>query len=256
MNLSLYQKQVFENYKNNAQIVRVLSEDWFSSEMYCPCCLNKKVSSFKNNQKVCDFFCERCRNEFQLKSSKKIFGRKINDGEYNTMMRFIKLDATPNFFFMHYCADDWLVKNLFLVPRFFVSRSVIEKRRPLSSMAQRVGWTGCNFLLQRIPEEGRIVIIKNERLIEQSRVYNAWKKMIFLNSKDPKLRGWTSDVLKCIQDLSKEEFTLKDAYSFKEYLKELHPENNNVDAKIRQQLQILRDNHVLKFKTRGMYELV
>ena len=40
------------------------------------------------------------------------------------------------------------------------------------------------------------------------------------------------------------------------YLKLKHPNNNNIQAKIRQQLQILRDKNFLKFTTRGKYEVI
>ena len=44
-------------------------------------------------------------------------------------------------------------------------------------------------------------------------------------------------------------------YKFKGYLKGLHPDNDHIEAKIRQQLQILRDNNILFFMGRGRYKL-
>ncbi len=255
MNLSLYHESVFSRYKSNSQIARVLSEGWCSDEMYCPSCLNEKIVKYDNNRKVSDFFCDNCKNEFQLKSSSKKLGRKIVDGEYNTMIQFIDADKTPNFFLMHYSKDEWVVKNMFLIPRFFISSSIIEKRNPLKASARRAGWIGCNLLLKQIPEEGRITIIKNEKIIEKSKVNKKWDKMTFLNNMRPQLRGWTSDVLKCTEDLGKEEFTLKDVYQKKDYLSELHPDNRHIEAKIRQQLQILRDNGLLEFISKGRYKL-
>src|SRR3989338_8062663 len=256
VNLSLYEKGVFEQYKSNSQRARVLSENWFSSQMYCPCCLNLKIDDYPNNEKVKDFFCPNCSNEFQLKSSNKKFTKRILDGEFNTMMRFINLNKTPNFFLMHYSNEDWFVKNLFIIPKFFITSYIIEKRKPLSDTARRHGWVGCNILLNNIPDEGKINIIKDEKLIEMEIVNKKWNKMFFLNKQKPSLRGWTSDVLKCVEDLPEDKFTLKDVYKFKDYLEELHPENKRVEAKIRQQLQILRDNHILKFVSRGNYRLV
>jgi type II restriction enzyme len=43
-----------------------------------------------------------------------------------------------------------------------------------------------------------------------------------------------------IDSLNKKEFTLKEVYAFENDLKILHPENNNIKPKIRQQLQFLR----------------
>ena len=254
MNLSIYQKDVLQKYKSNSQRARVLTENWFSAEMYCPCCLSPSVQKLPNNSHTLDFICERCRSRHELKSSSKKFGKYVNDGEYQTMIQTIIQNRTPNFFMLNYSKDEWLVKNLFMIPNHFFSRSIIEKRSPLSINARRAGWIGCHIMLDRIPENGRINLIQNEKIIDQSSVHKAWRKMLFLSHKNLKIRGWTSDVLKCIEDLDKKDFTLKDIYNFKEYLSELHPENNYVEEKIRQQLQILRDNNVLKFSSPGKYQ--
>jgi type II restriction enzyme len=52
------------------------------------------------------------------------------------------------------------------------------------------------------------------------------------------------------------EFSIDQVYGFSGHLKSLHPQNNFVREKIRQQLQILRDRGLLRFKSRGKYELV
>jgi len=44
-----------------------------------------------------------------------------------------------------------------------------------------------------------------------------------------------------VESLEKKEFELQDIYNFENDLRILHPENNNIKAKIRQQLQVLRD---------------
>jgi type II restriction enzyme len=79
--------------------------------------------------------------------------------------------------------------------------------------------------------------------------------MFFLANKNPKFRGWTSDVLRIVQE-QEEVFYLEDIYKYDKYFKEMHPENNNIQAKIRQQLQILRDNGIIAFKDKGQYEVL
>lgn len=251
----MYKKEVLQNYKSNSQIARVLTEDWFSSQMYCPCCLNSKIIDYPNNKKASDFFCEKCKNDFQLKSSKKPFSKKVVDGEFNTMAFVIQKGDSPNFFILHYSSDEWLVKSLTMIPKFFVTFSMLEKRKPLSQNARRAGWIGCNFLLDKLPKEGKIPIIKKEKVADKENVNKIWRKMFFLANKKPNLRGWTSDVLKIVQEQNNE-FELMDMYKYEKYFKELHPDNNNIQAKIRQQLQILRDNKILKFKKRGIYEVI
>lgn len=45
--------------------------------------------------------------------------------------------------------------------------------------------------------------------------------------------------MRCIDMVEKEIFSLKDVYEFEKHLKQLHPENNHIPDKIRQQLQNL-----------------
>ncbi len=256
LNLSIYNQALFEKYKSNSQRARVLTENWFNHQMYCPCCLNNNVTSYPNNKKVYDFLCEKCSTDYQLKASNKKFTTRVLDGEFKTMTNAVNRNNAPNFFLLHYSNDDWYVKNLLVIPKFFITPSVIEQRKPLTINARRAGWTGCNILLKRIPKEGNIFAVKNEKVIEKEKVTETWRKMSFLNLNKPKARGWTADVLRCIEDLKKEEFTLQDIYKSKDYLNELYPNNKHVTDKIRQQLQILRDNKVIEFTTRGNYHLI
>ena len=55
---------------------------------------------------------------------------------------------------------------------------------------------------------------------------------------------------------SKKDFEIKDIYKYENYLRELHPNNHNIQAKIRQQLQILRDNKILNFTGEGKYQRI
>ena len=66
-------------------------------------------------------------------------------------------------------------------------------------------------------------------------------------------KGWLLDVLLCVEKINKQDFSLDDVYVFTGYLKAKHPANHNVKAKVRQQLQFLRDKGVVRFLGRGMY---
>jgi type II restriction enzyme len=59
--------------------------------------------------------------------------------------------------------------------------------------------------------------------------------------KKDNLKGWILDIMNCVESLEKEKFNLKEIYVFEKDLEKLHPENKNIKAKIRQQLQFLRD---------------
>ena len=71
----------------------------------------------------------------------------------------------------------------------------------------------------------------------------------------PSLRGWTLDVLNAIRRLGKREFSLQEVYAFEATLRQLHPRNQNVRPKIRQQLQVLRDIGLIEFTRPGEYAI-
>lgn len=79
--------------------------------------------------------------------------------------------------------------------------------------------------------------------------------MSFVNKENIESRGWLLDVMKCVEQIGKEEFSINDIYAFVPHLQKLHPENHHVEAKIRQQLQKLRDEGYIAFTGRGKYSL-
>ncbi|MGA9776677.1 MAG: Dam-replacing domain protein [Limisphaerales bacterium] len=68
-------------------------------------------------------------------------------------------------------------------------------------------------------------------------------------------RGWTLDVLNIVRRLGKAEFKNEDVYVFDSELEQLHPDNRNIKAKIRQQLQELRDRNLLLHIDRNRWRL-
>lgn len=66
-----------ENYSNNAQRIRVITEDWVDSNMFCPYCGNKYISHFENNRPVADFFCPSSMEEYELKSKGDSISNKM-----------------------------------------------------------------------------------------------------------------------------------------------------------------------------------
>ena len=67
--------------------------------------------------------------------------------------------------------------------------------------------------------------------------------------------GWKSDVLTAIRVLNKIEFSNKDLYELVPRLRKSHPKNSNIQAKIRQQLQFLRDSGRLIHVKSGRWRL-
>jgi type II restriction enzyme len=122
--------------------------------------------------------------------------------------------------------------------------------------ARRSGWIGCNILLQNIPESGKIYYIKNGQVEDKKNILKKWQKTLFLrDSYNYELKGWTLDVMRCIDLLGKKDFTLKELYLFEQILSQKYPDNKHIKDKIRQQLQFLRDKNYIKFVARGVYRL-
>lgn len=161
----------------------------------------------------------------------------------------------PSLFLLNYDVERHAVSNLIVVPRQFFTLDLIEQRKPLAPTARRAGWIGCNILINRIPRVGRIPLIVDGSLKAREAVVTQWQRTCFLNGKSDNARGWLMDVMACIETLGRPEFTIDDAYGFAPRLQKLYPNNNHVREKIRQQLQVLRDNGWLEFVSRGRYRL-
>ncbi|OGW21593.1 MAG: hypothetical protein A2Z82_04735 [Nitrospirae bacterium GWA2_46_11] len=242
-----------ERYKSPSQIARVLTEDWASRNLFCVSCNQNVLRTARDNTKVIDFVCDKCSETYQLKSQSKPLGDKVLDSAYEPMVDSIKNNKTPNLLVLHYNSQNFCAETLLVVPRYFLTLSCIEARKPLSQNARRAGWIGCNIVLKEIPLDGKIPIIKERKIVSPDIVRKSFDRFRFLAEKKYDVRGWTADILKIIRDLGKKEFTLDEAYQFDKHLQALHPDNKHIRPKIRQQLQILRDKGILEFKGKGRY---
>lgn len=245
-----------EGYKSKSQIARVLTESWVGNNIYCPNCGNEILNEFANNSPVADFFCDSCSHEYELKSKKDSNSLKIVDGAYSTMIERINSDNNPNFFFLNYKSSDFSVRNFFVIPKHFFIDEIIEKRKPLSLNAKRAGWIGCNILLNGIPDSGKIHFVKNNEVVDREKVLFNWNKTKFLSKQKKESRGWTIEIMKVLDTIRADHFTLKEVYKFESVLKEKFPNNNFVKDKIRQQLQVLRDKGLIEFKGGGQYSKI
>ena len=240
------------DYKSRSQQIRVLSETWLAREMYCPVCGNKKLAHYENNRPVADFYCESCKQDFELKSKGSPVGRIIADGAYKTAIRRINSNSNPHLFVLNYHNSE--VHSLVFIPKFFFVESIIQKRPPLAETAKRAGWEGCNIIYEDIPRIGKISIVTNKCERKPEEVFDAYRKAELLSVDKQEARGWLMDTLLCMEGIPDNTFSLDMMYAFESRLRELHPYNNNIRAKIRQQLQLLRDKGYIKFIGRGVYQ--
>ena len=247
-------------FSSASQKARVWTEDWVLRQMYCPACGAKPLIDFTNNRPVADFYCGTCAEEFELKGkSTKTYGNKVVDGAYHTMMERLASDTNPSLMVMLYSKADRQVRDLAVIPKPFFTPDIIERRKPLARTARRAGWVGCNILIHKVPKAGRIDLVRDQVARPREQVLEAWSRTDFLRRASFEKKGWALDVLTCVEavtDANGPEFTLADIYAFENTLGALHPENNNVRPKIRQQLQVLRDAGLLQFVGRGHYNII
>lgn len=242
-------------FESPSQNARVWTESWVSHQLFCPSCGAPSISRFTNNRPVADFECTSCCEEYELKAQKGQFGAKVVDGAYRTMMERLSSSNNPNLLLMNYDLARLAVTDLMVIPKQFFIPDIIEQRKPLAPTARRAGWVGCNILLKQLPDAGKIFLVRGGQLSPKETVLDQWRSTLFLREESVDRRGWLIEVMKCVELIGRPEFTIDDAYAFEGRLSQLYPGNNNVRPKIRQQLQVLRDQGYLEFVGRGSYRL-
>ena len=248
-------------YSSNRQISRLVTEDWAARNLFCLACPSAQLVSETPNRPVRDFTCHQCRTTYQLKSQEKRFGGSVANSAYGPKVEAIKQGRAPHYVFLQYTKPAWKVANLFVVPGHFITLAVIRKRAPLPDYARRSGWVGSTILLQDLPAEGRVSVVDEGMAREPDEVREDWHKFEFLKSDARAKGGWGAEILTCVRRLQAEtganEFSLQQFYArYGEELAVRHPENHNVEPKIRQQLQVLRDGKLLDFLERGRYRII
>lgn len=251
-----FEAHLADLYISRSQKIRVLSEHWAEIQLFCPNCGRHSFRRHVSGRPVADFFCPDCREEYELKSQKNRFSKKVANGAYATMMERLNANDNPNLFLLRYDLRQLTVKDLFVVPKQFFTPEIIEERKPLASTARRAGWIGCNILLQNIPPSGRIALVRDGVVAPKANVLASWRTTLFLREKvDAAARGWLLSMMKCIEQIGRRTFSLEDVYSFEAELKRQYPANEHVRAKMRQQMQFLRDRGYLEFLGKGKYQL-
>lgn len=243
------------HFESGTQKARVMTEQWALNWLFCPNCGERQISQLPNNSKVGDFVCRECREEYELKSTKSAFGRKVVDGAYGAMRQRLAARNNPNFLLLRYDAAAPSATDLIVIPKHFFTPDIIEERKPLAMTARRAGWIGCNIVLDRIPLSGRIFLLRDRLPTPKSLVREQWRRTLFLRDAALEARGWLIEVMKTVEALGRSEFELADVYAADIALQRLFPNNNNVRPKIRQQLQVLRDKGYLEFTGGGRYRL-
>lgn len=106
-------------------------------------------------------------------------------------------------------------------------------------------------ILSKVPKEKKVRFDKTEKEIfpePENDLYDAGVETITKT-----LSGWRLDVFNAVTKISQNIFDLRTVYEFENELQKLHPENKNIEPKIRQQLQQLRDLGLIEFVQPGIY---
>jgi len=184
-----------------------------------------------------------------------MFTTKVLDGAYGSMLKTIRENRTPTFLLLEY-STDWSITGFTAVHHSLITEKSIVARKPLALTAKRAGWIGCSIVMPTIAVDGKIPIVRNNRIESPGVVRASFRKLENLSHLPYERRSWAATLLNLIRKLPEGSFKLADAYEFEGELKLIYPENNNIKPKIRQQLQILRDAGILVFLGEGRYQLV
>ena len=242
-------------YVSASQSARVFTEAWAAIHLFCPHCGAARVSKYANNRPVADFYCSTCGEQFELKAKNGRVGPKVADGAFAAKCARLASDTSPNLVVLAYSKARFEMTVLFFVPKQYFVREIIEARPPLAATARRAGWVGSNILIGKVPEAGKIWMVRDGEAVPRDHVRAQWRATLFLRDERPAARGWLIDVMKCVERVGAREFSLDDVYAFEGELSGLYPGNRNVRPKIRQQLQVLRDRGYLQFVGRGRYRV-
>jgi type II restriction enzyme len=241
-------------YRSASQRARRLTEGWFAAEMYCIACGTRTIRQHPNNARANDFFCTACARHFELKSGTRRFGATVPDGAYGTMIeRLERQGGGPHLALLRYCVTTLAVRDLLVVPPWFLTRDVILPRRPLGPQARRAGWVGCNIRIADIPTTGRIHVVRDGAAVPHAEVVRATRRAAAVAVQGGlSARTWLVDTLRCVERLPAE-FSLAALYAFEAELQARHPGNRHIRPKLRQQLQRLRDSGLVTFLGGGRY---
>lgn len=240
-------------YDSGSQRARAWTEQWVADWLYCPNCAHPSLSQFPANTPVADFYCSKCNDEFELKSKKGNFGNRIANGTYTKKIERLTSSNNPNLMLMNYDSASARVKDIIVIPKHFFSPSIIEERPPLSATARRAGWIGSNIAIGRIPQTGRIALVREGAMVDREIVLEKWNATRFLRDQTLDARGWLVDVMNCVETFGPRVFTIEEMYAYAPSLSLKYPKNHNVRPKIRQQLQVLRDQGFIEFLGQGRY---
>jgi len=242
-------------YTSQPQISSVISEQWFRENGYCLSCDNDRLSQTPANTKASDFVCRSCNESYELMAFKTRPARKLVDGAYSALISRIRSGSVPTLMLLER-KENWQIQGLTAIHHLFLTPEVVEKRKPLSLIARRAGWVGCNIRLDLIAPDAKIQVVNLNKEASPEFVRRSFQRFNRLKAVPLNSRGWATLTLRVIRSLNRRQFSLGEIYAQEQLFAALYPGNNNIRAKMRQQLQVLRDLGYLEFCGCGTYRLL
>jgi type II restriction enzyme len=204
-----------------------MSEDWIARNGYCLNCDSDRLTPTTANTRTRDFFCERCRHGYELKSKLGIFSKTVLDGAYSAMIRTIRDGGTPTFLLLEYTTT-WSVLRLRAIHHSLITEQAIVARKPLSASARRAGWIGCNIVLPAIATQGQIPLVVDGSFCRKNSSREAFARIQTLSALSMQNRTWAAAILRLTDNFSGEHFSLREIYQFEPELQQLFPSNRNI----------------------------
>jgi type II restriction enzyme len=180
---------------------------------------------------------------------------KLLGAEYSTTLASIEAEQHPSLILLRYSRTNMIVVDVRFIHRACITKSCLVARNPLGPNARRAGWQGSLIVLDQIPGTAKIDVVQAGVISSPRSVCIQWQIAQRMLQQNLESRGWTTDILRFLEQLQPR-FILKDVYCFERELGKLHPGNSHIRAKIRQQLQILRDLGLISFENRGEYRKI
>lgn len=162
-------------------------------------------------------------------------------------------------------SESWVNDNIFCPVCGNARISKLENNRPVADFQ----CPSCGEIFELKSKDGRIgrkisdgaydtmisriTSMTNRDFRSKDRIVQDYARIKRLQTGSIEKRGWLFDVLNCVNAIPTKDFYLKDIYVFADKLKIQHPDNQNIEAKIRQQMQFLRDKGMIEFLERGHY---
>ncbi len=105
---------------------------------------------------------------------------------------------------------------------------MVEERKPTWPKGRSAPWVGCNIVVGKAPETGRVWLLRERQRVPKADVLHAWDRARPSRALAPDARGWLYAVLKVVEALGRPEVTLDDVYAAEPAFAAQFPANRHV----------------------------